>query len=125
MSGMGRGTRRVTLFGRRREQEALIELLNHARGGRSGALVVRGDAGMGKTALLSDMLANAADLRAIAVSGAESEMELTYAGVQQLCAPLFGHIDQLPEPQKQALRVALGLRDGDAPDPFLVALAVL
>jgi DNA-binding CsgD family transcriptional regulator len=88
-------------------------------------LVLRGEAGIGKTALLNDVLSTAADLRTISLSGAESEIELAYAGVQQLCAPLLGHIDRLPEPQKNALRVALGLHEGPAPDRLLVGLAVL
>lgn len=112
-------------MGRQREQQLLAELMDRARDGRSGVLVIRGDAGIGKTALLSDALGNVTDHRTIQISGAESEMEFAYAGVQQLCAPLLARVDQLPEPQKKALRVALGLREGDAPEPFLVGLAVL
>lgn len=125
MTGMSRGTRRATLLGRQIEQELLTDLVAQARDGRSGVLVIRGDAGIGKTALLADVLANGADLRTIALSGAESEMELAFAGLQQLCAPLLGRIDRLPEPQKKALRIALGLREGAAPDRLLVGLAVL
>ncbi|KRD09660.1 transcriptional regulator [Mycobacterium sp. Root265] len=113
------------LVGRRDEQQTLAELLARVRGGGSGVLVLRGEAGIGKTALLRDARDRASDLRVIALSGAESEMELAYAGVQQLSAPLLGHIDRLPGPQKNALRVALGLRDGAAPDRLLVGLAVL
>ncbi|MGB3486130.1 MAG: AAA family ATPase [Mycobacterium sp.] len=119
------GTRRGALFGRQREQQQLAELLGLAMVGGSGVLVIHGDAGIGKTALLADVLATASDVHAIQISGAESEMELAYAGVQQLCASLLGRIDRLPDPQKNAIRVALGLRDGDAPDRFLVGLAVL
>ncbi|QEN15974.1 AAA family ATPase [Mycolicibacterium sp. ELW1] len=122
---MGRVTAGGALIGRRGEQQRLTELVNLARGGNSGVLVIRGSAGIGKTALLSDVLANAGDLRTIEISGAESEMELAYAGVQQLCAPLLGRIHGLPDPQKDALRVALGLREGSAPDRLLVGLAVL
>ncbi|CAN5778892.1 LuxR family transcriptional regulator [soil metagenome] len=118
-------TRRGALIGRRDEQRKLAELLECVRGGGSGVLVLRGEAGIGKTALLHDVRDQAADLRVIALSGAESEMELAYAAVQQLCAPLLGHIDRLPAPQGNALRVALGLRDGAAPDRLLVGLAVL
>jgi DNA-binding CsgD family transcriptional regulator len=100
-------------------------LVERARGGRSAVLVIRGDAGIGKTALLDDVRAHAGDFRAITLSGAESEMELAYAGVQQVCAPLLGRVDRLPVPQRNALRVALGLREGAAPDRFLVSLAVL
>ena len=122
---MSREAKRRTLIGRRNEQQLLAEIVDGARGGHSGVLVLRGDAGIGKTALLSDVLSEAADLRTISLSGAESEMELAYAGVQQLCAPLLGRIHALPEPQKKALRIALGLREGAAPDRLLVGLAVL
>lgn len=122
---MGGDAGRTTLVGRRDEQQQLDQLLKRIRGGSSGVLVLRGEAGIGKTALLLDVRDQASDLRIIALSGAESEMELAYAGVQQLCAPLLGHIDRLPDPQKNALRVALGLRDGAAPDRLLVGLGVL
>jgi DNA-binding CsgD family transcriptional regulator len=118
---VGRGA----LVGRRSEQRTLGELLDRARGGGSGVLVLRGEAGIGKTALLRDVRGKASDLRVIALSGAESEIELAHAGVQQLCASLLGHIDRLPDPQKNALRVALGLRDGAEPSQLLVGLAVL
>lgn len=117
--------RRGTLVGRRAEQQKLSALVDRVRSGGSAVLVLRGEAGIGKTALLSDVRDRAADLRVIAVSGAESEMELAYAGVQQLCAPLLGSLDRLPDPQENALRVALGLRDGATPDRLLVSLAVL
>ncbi|BBZ41348.1 helix-turn-helix transcriptional regulator [Mycobacterium conspicuum] len=119
------GLGRDTLVGRRAEQLKLTELVDRVRGGGSAVLVLRGEAGIGKTALLLDVRDQAADVRVITLSGAESELELTYAGIQQLCSPLLGHIDRLPEPQKNALRVALGLRDGAAPDRLLVGLAVL
>ncbi|BBZ31870.1 helix-turn-helix transcriptional regulator [Mycolicibacterium confluentis] len=118
---VGRGT----LVGRRVEQQKLADLLERVRGGGSAVLVLRGEAGIGKTALLQDVRDHAADLRVITLSGTESEMELAYAGVQQLSAPLLSHIDRLPDPQKNALQVALGLRDGAAPDRLLVGLAVL
>ena len=125
MTDMGGEARRGALVGRRHERQVLAELVDRARGGRSGVLVIRGDAGIGKTALLDDVRADAGDFRAITLSGAESEMELAYAGVQQVCAPLLGRIDRLSAPQRNALRVALGLREGAAPDRFLVSLAVL
>lgn len=112
-------------MGRRVEQHQLAELVDHVRSGGSGVLVLLGEAGIGKTALLLDVRDRASDLRVIALSGAESEMELAYAGVQQLCAPLLGSLDRLPAPQKNALQVALGLREGVAPDRLLVSLAVL
>ncbi|AQT81626.1 transcriptional regulator [Mycolicibacterium litorale] len=122
---MGSRPGRGVLVGRHDEQQQLTELIHRVRDGNGGVLVIRGDAGIGKTALLTDMLANAGDLHTIHISGAESEIELAYAGVQQLCAPLLGRIQGLPDPQKNALRVALGLRDGAAPDRLLVGLAVL
>ncbi|RDH76051.1 helix-turn-helix transcriptional regulator [Mycolicibacterium moriokaense] len=118
---VGRGP----LVGRRVEQHQLAELVDRVRSGGSGVLVLLGEAGIGKTALLLDVRDRASDLRVIALSGAESEMELAYAGVQQLCAPLLGSLDRLPAPQKNALQVALGLREGVAPDRLLVSLAVL
>lgn len=122
---MGRGLGSRALIGRQDEQRQLADLCQLVRVGKSGVLVIHGEAGIGKTALLSDLAANADGLRTIRISGAESEMELAYASVQQLCNPVLAHIDQLPDPQKNALRVALGLREGVAPDRLLVGLAVL
>lgn len=117
---------RSTLVGRRTEQQELSGLVDRVRGGGGSAvLVLRGDPGIGKTALLLDVRDRAADLRVIAISGAESELELTYAGIQQLCTPLVGYLDRLPAPQGNALRVALGLLDGPPPDRLRVGLAVL
>ncbi|GAY14506.1 LuxR family transcriptional regulator [Mycobacterium sp. shizuoka-1] len=117
---------RGALIGRQAEQQQLVELCDRARAGHSGVLVVDGEAGIGKTALLADLVATVdGGLRVIRISGAESEMELAYAGVAQLCRPILAHIDRLPDPQKNALRAALGLRDDAAPDRLLVSLAVL
>jgi DNA-binding CsgD family transcriptional regulator/tetratricopeptide (TPR) repeat protein len=113
------------LRGRDREREALDGLLASVRAGSSGALVIRGEAGGGKTALLDYTVQQASGCRIARVTGVESEMELAFAGLHQLCAPLLAGLPQLPAPQAQALTVALGLRDGDAPDRFLVGLAVL
>jgi DNA-binding CsgD family transcriptional regulator/tetratricopeptide (TPR) repeat protein len=113
------------LLGRQREQQVLAGLLTDAREGRSGVVVLRGAAGIGKTSLLQHVLARASGFRAIRISGCESEMELAYAGLHQLCAPLLGRLDHLPAPQQRALRVALGLADGDPPDRLVVGLAVL
>ena len=88
-------------------------------------LVVRGEAGIGKTALLQYAAERASDCRIVRVVGMESEMELAFAGLHQLCSPMLGGLDGLPGPQRNALRVAFGLKDGDAPNRFLVALAVL
>src|SRR6266568_2266293 len=113
------------LLDRLTERAALGQLLEAARGGRSGALVVHGEAGMGKTALLKDAVASAAGMRIARVAGVESEMELAYAALQQLCAPMLDGLDRLPEPQREALGVVFGLRAGEAPDRFLVGLAAL
>ncbi|MDT5066561.1 MAG: hypothetical protein QOK02_2716 [Mycobacterium sp.] len=117
--------RRRALLGRRQEQRLLAGLLTEVRAGHSGVLVIRGEAGIGKSALLADLVAAASDLQTIHISGAESEIELAYAAVHQLCAPLHPGIDRLPDPQKEALQVALGLRDGKPPNALLVGLAVL
>jgi len=106
------------LLDRLAERAALGQLLEAARGGRSGALVVHGEAGVGKTALLEDAVASAAGMRMARVAGIESEMELAYAALQQLCAPMFDGLDRLPDPQREALGVVFGLRAGKAPDRF-------
>ena len=88
-------------------------------------LVVRGEAGVGKTALLEYVAERASWCRIVRIAGVESEMELAFAGLHQLCAPILDGLDGLPGPQRDALRVAFGLHGGDTPDRFLVALAVL
>src|SRR6516225_7793111 len=113
------------LLDRVTERAALGQLLEAARGGRSAVLVVRGEAGVGKTALLDDALAAAAGMGVARVAGVESEMELAYAALQQLCAPMLEGLERLPEPQRDALGVVFGLRAGEAPDRFLVGLAAL
>lgn len=113
------------LIGRRAERDVVDSLLAGARSGSSGVLVVRGEAGIGKTALLSQVFADATDFRVLHVLGAELEMELAYASVQQLCTPLLHLARGLPEPQRHALNVALGLETGAAPDRLLVGLAIL
>ena len=111
--------------GRRHECEVLDQLVASAREGRSAVLVVRGEAGIGKTALLEFLVDGAADCRIARATGVESEMELAFAGLHQLCAPMLDHLDRLPGPQRDALGTAFGLSAGDAPDRFLVGLAVL
>jgi DNA-binding CsgD family transcriptional regulator len=113
------------LHGRRVEREALARLLESVRGGQSRALVVCGEAGVGKTALVESVIGSASGFRIVRAVGVESEMELAFAALQQLCAPMLGRLDRLPVPQRDALGVAFGLRAGDAPDRFLVGLAVL
>ncbi len=107
------------------ERETLGELLNEARNGRSAVLVVRGEAGVGKSALLRAVVEKASGFRIAQIAGVESEMELPFAGLHQLCAPLLDRLDGLPPPQERALRVALGLASGPPPDRFLVALGAL
>ena len=113
------------LLGRSSERELLDRLLENVRDGQSAVLVIRGEAGIGKTALLHHCAEQASAFRIARIAGVESEMELPFAGLHQLCAPMLGHLGALPEPQQAALRVALGLASGDAPDRFLVALAAL
>src|SRR5690349_3390958 len=107
------------------EREELDGLLASVREGESGVLVLRGEAGIGKTALLRYAARRASGFRVARVTGVEAEMELPFAGVHQLSAPLLDHLDALPQPQQDALNVALGIASGDVPDTFLVGLAVL
>jgi DNA-binding CsgD family transcriptional regulator/tetratricopeptide (TPR) repeat protein len=114
-----------SFLGRTRECEALDRLLANVRGGQSAVLVIRGEAGVGKTALLRYAARQASGFRVAQIAGVESEMELPFAGLHQLCGPMLEHLGALPEPQQVALRVALGLSSGDAPDRFRVGLATL
>jgi predicted ATPase len=110
---------------RRSEREALGRLLEAVRGGQSRVLVVSGEPGVGKTALVESAVGSASGFRALRAVGVESEMELAFAALQQLCAPMLDRLDRLPAPQQEALGVAFGLRAGEPPDRFLVGLAVL
>src|ERR671932_1063581 len=116
-------TRVVGFVGRTRERELIDGLLANARGGQSAVLVVRGEAGIGKTALLRYAARQASGFRVAQIAGVEAEMELPFAGVHQLCAPMLARRGALPGPQRDALCVALGLSSGDAPNRFLVGLA--
>ena len=113
------------LYGRRTECERLDELLAAARSGRGGALVLRGEAGTGKTALLDYAADAAADLRVIRAAAVAPEADLAFAGLHQICTPLLGRLEDLPVPQRDALEVVFGRRAGPAPDQFLAGLAVL
>jgi DNA-binding CsgD family transcriptional regulator len=113
------------LLGRRSECAALDQLVASVHAGLSRALVLRGDAGAGKSALLQYLAEHAAGCEITRAAGVESEMELAYAGLHQLCAPFLDRLERLPDPQRDALGAAFGLRHGDAPDRFLVGLAVL
>src|SRR3982075_3651852 len=113
------------LLGREREREVLDRLLDGVRGGRGGVLVVRGEPGVGKTALLEYAVEAGRGFRLALTSGVEAEMELPFAVVQQLCSPFFELMERLPQPQHDALGVAFGLSTGPTPNRFLVGLAVL
>ncbi|MFD8565520.1 AAA family ATPase [Streptomyces sp. NPDC059639] len=113
------------LVGRGRECADLDALLNGLREGGSGVLVVRGEAGIGKSVLLDYLAAQASRVKVTWAHGIEADMELPYASLHQLCAPFLDELEELPEPQREALRVAFGMAAGDPPDRFLVGLAVL
>jgi DNA-binding CsgD family transcriptional regulator len=115
----------TSLSGRQRECATLDGLLDHVRGGRGVVLVLRGEPGIGKTALLRYVTDQAADFRMARCMGMESDMELAFAGLHDLCTPLLSCLDGLLESQRAALSVALGLASGERPEPFLVALATL
>jgi DNA-binding CsgD family transcriptional regulator len=115
----------VDLVGRNAECEALDRLVADVLEGSSRVLVLRGDAGVGKSALLGYLLDRVTGWRVVSAVGVESEMELAYSGLHQLCAPLLDHLDELPSPQRDALAIVFGLRPGSAPDRFLVGLATL
>jgi DNA-binding CsgD family transcriptional regulator len=113
------------LRGRARECEVLQDLLASARKGDSRVLVLRGAAGTGKTALLDHLAESASGFLVARAAGVESEMEMPYAALHQLCAPFVDRIERLPGPQRDALGTAFGLRGGDAPNRFLIGLAAL
>jgi DNA-binding CsgD family transcriptional regulator len=119
------GAQMGRLLGRERERAVVDRLLDTARDGHGAVLVVHGDPGVGKTAMLDYAVESGDDLRVIRAAGVEGEMELDYAALQQLCSPVIDLIERLPDPQRGALGVAFGLGDGPAPSPFLVGLAVL
>src|ERR671921_624493 len=113
------------LRGRRGECEALDRLVAGVRAGESGVLVVRGEAGVGKTALLEYVVERASGCGVARAAGVQAEMELAFAGLHQVCAPLLDRLERLPGPQRDALCTAFGLSRGPAPDRFLVGLAAL
>ena len=110
---------------RRAECGLLDQLIDVVRAGESRVLVVHGEPGAGKTVLLDYMSRRASGCRLVRAVGVQSEMELVFAGLHQLCAPVLDRAEHLPLPQHKALRTALGLSAGPAPDRFLVGLAVL
>ena len=107
------------------ERRQLDDLLDHVRSGLSQALVIRGEAGIGKSALLEYLVTEASGCRVIRAAGVQAEAELAFAGLHQLCSPLLDRLDHIPSPQRDALGTAFGLRTGPPPDRFLVGLAVL
>jgi DNA-binding CsgD family transcriptional regulator len=115
----------IRLLGRDRERELLAELVAAIRGGESRSLVVMGEAGIGKTALLQYLTVSASDLTVLQAAGVESEIEWAYAGLHQLCRPMLDRLQRLPTPQRRALEIVFGLSAGAAPDRFFVGLAVL
>src|ERR1700720_1287444 len=112
------------LRGRRSECQVLDRLIKAVRAGESRVLVVRGEVGVGKTALLDYLAGHASGCVVARAAGVQSEMELAFAGVHQLCAPMLHHLERLPVPQRDALATALGISAGGAPDRSLVGLAV-
>jgi DNA-binding CsgD family transcriptional regulator len=113
------------LRGRNAESARLDRLLAAVRNGQSGVLVLRGEPGIGKTALLDSFAERARDCRIIRAVGVEGEMELPFAGLHQLSAPLLGGLGRLPQPQRDALETTFGLSSGARPDRFLIGLALL
>src|ERR1700757_2997639 len=113
------------LLGRQRERQALDSRMEDLRPGRGGGRVVRGEAGVGKSARLEYGAGAAPDMRVVRAAGVESERELAFAGLHQLCAPMLDRLERLPAPQRDALRTAFGLSAGPAPDRFLIGLAAL
>ena len=122
---MATTTPRLGLLGRRSECETLDRLVAHVRAGQSAVLVIRGEPGVGKSALLACLVERASGCRIARAAGVESEMELPFAGLHQLCGPMLDRLDRLPMPQRDALATAFALSPGDPPDRFLVGLAVL
>ncbi|MEA2146193.1 MAG: hypothetical protein QOG59_1780, partial [Solirubrobacteraceae bacterium] len=119
------GQSRIKLVGRNAECARLDQLLSEAMAQESAVLVLHGTAGAGKTALLDYAAERADGFQVVRAVGMESEMELPFAGLHQLCAPLLNHLQQLPAPQRDALATAFGLSSGSQPDRFLIGLAVL
>jgi DNA-binding CsgD family transcriptional regulator len=113
------------LLGRQRERDVLDRVLEAARDGQGGVLAVYGEPGVGKTALLDYAIEAGTDFTVARAVGVEGEMELAFAALQQLCSPSLDLLERLPEPQRDAFEIALGLSGGRPPNPFLVGLAVL
>src|ERR1700750_300602 len=115
----------VGFLGRTSERRTVDDALAEARGNHSATLVMRGAPGIGKTALLRYAARQASGFRIAQVEGLQAEIELSFSGIHRLCTPLFDSIEELPDVQQNALRVALGVSSGETPDKFLVAVSVL
>ena len=113
------------LVGRARESGLVEGLLQDVREGDSRVLVIRGEPGIGKSALLEQAIASASGYHVTRAAGVQSEMELPFAGLHQLCAPLLDRVGLLPGPQRDAISTVFGLAEGSPPDRFLVGLALL
>jgi DNA-binding CsgD family transcriptional regulator len=123
---IGQGPRRADEpVGRHSECATLIQTIAAVRAGESRSLVIGGEPGVGKSALLQYLADRAAGCRVVRVAGIQSEMELPFSAIHQLCRPMLGGLDRLPGPQGEALATAFGLRSGPVPDRFLIGLAVL
>src|SRR4029077_15094946 len=114
-----------TLMNRISERRVLDQLVSAVRVGESRVLILRGEPGVGKTALLAYLNRRVAGCRVVRVAGVQSEMELAFAGLHQLLAPMLDQLENLPAPQRDALRTAFGISAGPVPDRFLVGVAVL
>jgi DNA-binding CsgD family transcriptional regulator len=115
----------IELIGRDAERDTLDKFVAAVRAGDSQAVVVSGEAGVGKSALLDYLAGNGSGCRIARAAGVQSEMELPFAGLHQLCAPMLDSLQRLPPPQRDAVRTAFGMSAGPAPDRFLVGLGVL
>src|SRR6187200_1970163 len=113
------------LTDRLNERGVLDRLVDGVRAGEGRALVVRGEPGVGKTVLLDYLAGRARGCRVARAVGVQSEMELAFAGLHQLCAEMLDHLDRIPAPQRDALRTAFGMAAGPPPDRFLIGLGVL
>src|SRR3954454_15279582 len=125
MAGAPHPSEIPSLRGRRNERAVLDGLLDRARAGSSGVLILRGEAGIGKTALLEHAIGSASDFRVLRAAGVESEMELAFAALHQVCVPLDEVVERLPGPQRDALEITFGMCTGTPPDRLFVALAAL
>lgn len=125
MSRPSEGGKATKLTGRRTERGVLDELVSAVRAGQSRALVLHGEAGVGKTALIEHLSGRVPECRIVRAAGIESEMELPFAALHQLCGPMLDQLEQLPAPQRNALQIAFGMTAGAVSDQFLIGLAVL